>query len=327
MNNTTSTASSKSTTSNTIAAITAQPHAYAKRLSNPYSGVIQVVEYDKARALSLDGKYWEIQFLHEAPASFWGRKGDSSILRRYARVARFSVEDGFKAFPLHPALDHAQVDASCSPVIDLIPELKIPMEIKDDYEYWLLDETDKMPLGLLFSCHSIDEFDEAPLVSHWSALPPSQIDLPNNEDEIKSGLPPLGYRLEQLVKKRAGQNPKAQWFKRKANGDAVLIADKTETEQQLSDKYFPEYLLRGDWQSEQAQSLCQRYLARISPRLLMLRHLSHEARDKAEVLANAYAMDVEKYFHLYPAIADQERMVAIRVEARLRRSLGDKLKT
>ena len=55
----------------------------------------------------------------------------------------------------------------------------------------------------------------------------------------------------------------------------------------------------------------------------MLQNLDFSQRDKAEIMANGFAMEVERYFNLYPDIANQQRMSATRVEARLRRSLGN----
>ena len=37
--------------------------AYSKRLSPPYSGLAQIAESDRARAITMDGNNWEIHFL------------------------------------------------------------------------------------------------------------------------------------------------------------------------------------------------------------------------------------------------------------------------
>ena len=36
--------------------------AYSKRLLSPYMGLVQIVETERARALSLEGTDWSIQF-------------------------------------------------------------------------------------------------------------------------------------------------------------------------------------------------------------------------------------------------------------------------
>ena len=128
---------------------------YAKRLTSPFSGVIQIVETDKARALSLNGKDWEMQYLHEAPASFWGRKGDTTIIRRYARVARLSdipdsssgnnygKEPDLNLYPHDPRIDRQSINQECENLLNIILYLKVPLTIQDNYEYWLMDEDEK----------------------------------------------------------------------------------------------------------------------------------------------------------------------------------------
>ena len=51
----------------------------------------------------------------------------------------------------------------------------------------------------------------------------------------------------------------------------------------------------------------------------MLQGLTTPDRERLEIAAGRHAVEVEEYFPLYPEIVDQDRMSAIRVEARLRR--------
>ena len=67
--------------------------------------------------------------------------------------------------------------------------------------------------------------------------------------------------------------------------------------------------------------MCQRYLSRKAPRLLMLQGLSEHDRERMEIAAKSHVMEVDQYFPLYPEVNDQQRMSAIRVEARLRRQM------
>jgi hypothetical protein len=73
-----------------------------------------------------------------------------------------------------------------------------------------------------------------------------------------------------------------------------------------------------DWESEEDRRLCQRYIERQAPRLLMLHGLKHDDRLRLEGYARQNALEVERFFPLYPAVADDELMSAICVEARLR---------
>ena len=44
-----------------------QIEAYAKRLTNPFQGLLQIIASPEIRALSFNGKDWEIQFFVETP--------------------------------------------------------------------------------------------------------------------------------------------------------------------------------------------------------------------------------------------------------------------
>ena len=127
----------------------------------------------------------------------------------------------------------------------------------------------------------------------------------NTEEEQTGREPPVNHRLQRLVARRSGSIPRAAWFKRR-DDDA---------------EDFPALLVREDWQSAADQEVCQRYLSRKAPRLLMLHGLSRQDRERMEVAAKRYAMEVDQYFPLYPEVNDQHRMSAIRVEARLRRDM------
>lgn len=300
-----------------------KPHAYAKRLIPPYTGVIQIVENENARALSMDGKIWEIQALHAPTNNLLAQQSNSSSNLQYIRVAHYTNEKGVYRYPHYPTLDPIEIYAPCKPIINHIAELKLPLKIQDDYEYWLVDEKEQKPLALICSCSKPDEFDDIPYFPHWKALSAVQIGLNNTEEEAKQGLTPPSDRLEKLIHEKAGYNPKAYWFKRDTTGDATLYFEKEATCQIIANKHFPEFLFSEDWESEEDKNLCHRYLARISPRLLMLQRLSHAARDRVEILASSYPIEVDRYYSLYPEIADKERMDVIRVEARLRRSICD----
>jgi hypothetical protein len=77
--------------------------------------------------------------------------------------------------------------------------------------------------------------------------------------------------------------------------------------------------VREDWDDEADHDLCQRYIRRKSPRLLMLQGLPPADRKRLEIAAKQHAIEVDQYFPLYPEINDRGLMSALRVEARLRR--------
>ena len=59
--------------------------SYSQRITPPFSGLVQIVESDKARAMTMDGISWEFYFLATLPGE--GDKPDRHYQRRYSPVA------------------------------------------------------------------------------------------------------------------------------------------------------------------------------------------------------------------------------------------------
>ena len=86
---------------------------------------------------------------------------------------------------------------------------------------------------------------------------------------------------------------------------------------------FPPCLIREDWGDEQRQDLCDRYIRRLAPRLLMVQGLPRTVRLRLEQAARDHVFDVERFFPLYPEVVDQSLLNAARVEATLRRAAAE----
>lgn len=280
--------------------------AYSQRLLPPYSGVVQIAESTRARAQSFDGIHWEIQYFsgNEKNDKDAFRVQGYGLDKGYYQVANIDNRE-LNTFSRFPAcVNHDEVSASIIELYDFISTAETPFAIGDTYEYWLLDSQDNSPLALIHSCCEESLMNAFPCKAEWTALPHSKMQVENTEPEQARGEPPVNHRIQKMVANRAGANPRAAWFNRKEteSGD------------------FPSLLLREDWQSEAEHELCQRYLMRKAPRLLMLHDLPADDRDRLEVAAKQQVFEVEEYFSLYPEIIDEKRMSAIRVEARLRRA-------
>lgn len=280
-------------------------HTYSKRLLSPFSGMVQVAEMPGARALSLDGKYWAIQYslvdaekFRASPAAAWSAG-------EYALVA--TVEAGeVDTRPLHPFLDGDAVRAVIERLAGVVTSARLPFAAADRYQYWLLDGKDGTPLALLHSCIREEEMAGHQPEPVWIAMPDARLKVPDPEahpDPIQH-TPPVNYRLEKSVEERAGPRPRAAWFELSgADGEG-----------------FPPCLLREDWENAQQQRLCDLYLRRLAPRLLVLPGLPASVRRRLEVAARAHVFDVERFHPLYPEVIDRELIDAARVEARLRRA-------
>ena len=277
--------------------------AYSQRLLPPYSALVQIAESERARAQSFDGINWEIHYL----------SGNEQINDQKFRVQGYGLDRGYynvgslkngelKTFMFPACVDHNQVSESINELTEFLSTANVPFPAGDIYEYWLLDGTDDSPLALIYSCCDESLMNTYPDKTEWTALPHSKMSIDNTEYEQAQNEPPVNDRFQRLIASRAGINRRAAWFKR----------DQNDTDD------FPGLLVRDDWQQQADHDLCQRYLMRKAPRLLMLQGLSGDERDRLEVAAKQQVFEVEQYFPMYPEVNDQCLMTAILVEARLR---------
>jgi len=278
--------------------------AHSQRLLQPYSAQVQIAESDGARALSMDGDLWEFQFIYANGRG--GHAAGGPRQGRFVRAAHIRHRDLDRVLA-NPSTDDGEVDERILDLARFLLAAELPFEAADRYEYWLLDPKDDSPLALIFSCVDASEMASFPKLTDWTALPAAVMPIETTEDERSRSYGPVNYRLERCVAERAGSKPRAQWFTRRYH----------ETEQ------FPPFLVREDWESDEHRDLCQRYLHRQAPRLLMLHGVDWEERRRMELAAKENALDVARFYPLYPEIADKELMDKIRIEARLRMAAGE----
>jgi hypothetical protein len=280
--------------------------AYSKRLLSPYTGMIQIVETEGARALSLEGKNWGIQFRFDDGTAGEQDRANPPPKKHYVRVANIDSA-GIQRIKLPYHLDQGVVEQQIHELADHLKDVTLPFPPADEYEYWLLDEKSEQPLALIYSCVKAEEMAMYPRQLEWTATPASVSAVEKTPEELKVYTPPVNYQFEQLVNARAGRNRRAAWMRRRDGLDLE----------------FPPCLVSEIWEDEAHARLCKRFIARLAPRLLMLHGLAQSDRLLLEQQAKAYALEVEQYFPLYPDVADQKLMSSIRVEARLRRAAGE----
>ena len=273
---------------------------YSKRLLSPFVGVIQVAEMGRARAVSLDGENWAIQY---ALVEDKRQRPNDDLGLNYSLVA--TVErNRLETQAVHPFLDPDDVRSAAYRLFETVTTARPPLAARDRYEYWLLDSTDQRPLALLESCVDEEEMAQAPPRPVWRAMPASQLYVQPPEPPQDAYVPPVNYRLQKLIEERAGARPRAAWFERPnpATDD------------------FPPCLIREDWENEERQQLCDLYIRRLAPRLLMIQGLSQSVRHRLERAARDYVFEVERFYRLYPEVVDRSLLTAARVEAQLRRA-------
>jgi len=260
--------------------------AFSQKLIPPFSGQIQIVESDTYRALTLDGNVWEIQY----------------VKRSHVRVGTLSATDiRSRSFSVEQ-LNLEVADPVLIELLDYLADVKLPLPAIDHFEYWLLDAQDSSPLALVYACSEAEQMSKFPSRAIWTALPDAVMPIKKFDEEISAQLPPVNYRLESAVAERAGINAKACWYDRR----------------EQNTEFFPACLIREDWPHINETQLCQRYIDRQSPRLLMLQGLTQNQRERLEQSCEPYATEVARFCGLYPELIDKELIRALRVEARLR---------
>jgi hypothetical protein len=286
---------------------------YSQRLLNPFRGVMNVIRYQSAEAVTTDGVHWEIYVSND-------ELRDGLDPRVYVQISdirygHWSREGGLKRGPIYPSEDFKRMETMGAVVYEALLQYheQLPFPLQDRYELWLLDR-DRQPLCLLHSV--VDETDmsqDVPL--QWRAgnlcaeLFQPQCLPAENAAAI------LTQQINEL-----GADPVAvQWYLRQPEGQALPLrgddAGNTSTPQQ-----FPQFFLREHHSDPELTALVREYLQWQAPWLLLLQDLSSSVRFDLEQSARSQALLVEQHFRLYPEIIDESFLRAARVEAMLRKS-------
>lgn len=275
-----------------------------RRLS-PYQGTIQVVELAGFRAMSVDGSTWEVRI-------------DNAGMRPTRAVWRddglTGVEAGERFEPLIDAMRHRP---------------RLPFALADLLELWLLDADDKLPVALLLSAlphmappNTVDTNWRAAFAEEDCFIAPSLQAAALRPAEH----PFIAHHeiLNRCVRKAAGARPRAQWFRRDEAGDAVALGG-SGLEQALIGRHveaswFPELLVREEWDTDVETGLARDYHDWLAPSLLTHANLRHATRERLERAACSQAEKLYRVRHLLPEIINAELIDVALVEAVLRRN-------
>lgn len=274
---------------------------YSQRLTPPYSGLVQIAESDRARAITMDGNSWEFHFLFAILDA--DKTPGRPNQRRFRRVASIR-SDQVTRMATQSSDETKAVDDRILELAAFIATASFPFPPADRYEYWLLDPEDESPLALIFSCVDGEQMADFPDRAEWTALSSAAMRIERTPEEEQNSEPPVNYRVERMVAERAGPKPRGRWFTRRESDSNT----------------FPPLLLKEDWEDASQFELCQRYIKRQSTRLLMLHDLQHDDRKRLETAARKNVLEVERFYPFYPDVADEQLMNTILVEARLRRN-------
>ncbi len=288
-----------------------QPHCYAIRLVNPYTGIVQVVSHGIARGISRDGYNWEIQVQIERKKGGWGSLNRNQYELKYCRYGLWNPRDGIMRLPTDPTVDVAQLKDGYKLLLRQFRSgllEQIPFPIEDRFEFWLLDKKYHMPLALLGSTcdkNMLPKINE----QYWHAVAASLT--------VEAYPSASAESLEKLIRMNAD---KRQWFHRSPDGSAVSLDFRTPASlagRELPASAFPELLVREDWDIPQESQLVAIWASYLAPWLLQLQGISQSRRTLLEQDASRNPETLEVLHRLYPEIIDQALINTTRVTAKI----------
>lgn len=157
---------------------------YSQRLLTPYYGQVQIAESERARAVTVDGQTWEIQFLHLGNGGpTYSNNGAQGMNHRYRRAVSISDSE-IRQKKVGSMLEKGQtVDERILELTNFLADISLPFPAADHYEYWLLDGKDQSPLALIFSCRDSQQMNAYPSRPEWTALPAAVMPIEMTEEE------------------------------------------------------------------------------------------------------------------------------------------------
>lgn len=289
------------------------PRYYSLRRLSPYQGTVQVIEAPGLRAMSADGLTWQVQVQHRAGPSASGRLRSST----------------YGTWRADGSGDLIETERTRALIEVLRSHPRLPFPLADSMELWLLDAEWHQPLALLASTFP----QHAPLRSSETRF---QAVVPG-EGFIAPGLAVLqaageapesgvahGELLARLVRDAAGEQPRAQWFRRAPDGSGLGLGGAGIApelgERTLAREVFPELIVRERWESDVSADLVRDYHAYFAAVLLTHGNLSRETRAWLEQAACRQPEKLYRLRHLLPEIVNPERIKVALVEAVLRRA-------
>jgi hypothetical protein len=296
-----------------------QIECYAQRLLNPFRGVVHVIRYQSAEAVTTDGIEWDIYVANDALLDGLGRAGKHALISDI-RYGRWSAEKGLKRGPLYPSDDFRRLEEMGAVVYEHLRQghRDVPFSFRDLFELWLLDRDDR-PLALLHSVRNDSETDTRPPLD-WRAGIAAQERF--RSTAIANLHESAGAYLTRHVNSLA--SGVAQWFRRSDDGAGLGLhtlqgGDPLRGRVLDADAFPPLFIATAGMDAAHAR-LVQDYHAWQAPWLLLLPHLDPAARSTLEACACRQAELIEKHCRLYPAVIDRPALQAARVEAALVRS-------
>jgi len=292
----------------------------AVRLLNPFRGVMNIIEYEGAEAVTIDGVNWDI-YVRDISLT---RDLDETrnILITEIRFGHWSQQTGLRRGPIYPSDDFELMEQQGSRVYQYLLDHhhEIPFALSDRYELWLLDQK-YQPLALLGSSYNPERLHYDQSLS-WTSGNACRVHFAERVASEAGGGISTAQCLEDYVRCFAGERPRAQWFRRgdgEAQGLTGINLPQALEQRRLGNACFPEYFVRDASDSLNHAVDFALYLKFLSPYLLTLPDLTQEQRRFYEKAARRHALSVDRLYRLYPETCERKHIDAARIEARLRK--------
>jgi len=302
---------------------------YAQRLLNPFRGVMNIIAYQGAEAVTTDGLHWDIYVRDTELVE--DLANSNKIQTSDIRYGSWSAAQGLKRGALYPSDDFRILEHRGAVVYEQVlrRHRQVPFPLRDNLELWLLD-SDHQPLALLDSAVREEDIE---LDCHidWRAGQECRRTFCSAAMQALAqddGAPAsAGEYLTRHINSLAGAAPRAQWFRRTPDNAGEGLPGINLAPQlcgrRVAAEAFPRFFVREHSHDNPHRQLIQDFIAWQAPCLLLLQDLSRSRRARFEQLARARALAVDKHFALYPELVDEDTLNVARVEAALRRDRPD----
>jgi hypothetical protein len=295
-----------------------QIECYAQRLLNPFRGVMHVVRYASAEAVTTDGVEWDIYVANDALLDGLGRAGRRAQISDI-RYGHWSAEKGLKRGPLYPSDDFKRLEDMGAVVYEHLLRMhrELPFGFRDAFELWLLDR-DERPLALIHSVRNDSETDTRPPLDWRAGIAACE----HFRSHAVAGLgEPAGAYLTRCVNGLAA-GP-VQWFRRSDDGSGLGLHTLQGGEhlkgRVLEADAFPPLFIATHGMDAAHARLVHDYHAWQAPWMLLLDRLDTPTRAALEAAACQQVDALEKHCRLYPAVLNRAALQAARVQAALER--------
>ncbi len=297
---------------------------YGLRRVNPFLGTLMVVRTPRGRALSSDGRHWQLQVATYPPRGLWSGEGHSDELRWF-RFGYWSEAGGRTDVPVNPILDvGSMLDAAEGLTVAVADaQARLPFALMPELELWQMDRDDS-PLVMLATATETEDRDAIGTPAWRSGDGERRFRSATLAAEaVRCGdddVPDRHTReLEQMVAQAAANPPVARWIRRSPDGGGCLLdLSGGDSDPCLDAASFPSLCLREQSSDARYEAVVHDYLDWLAPYLLMLPGLAPERRAALERAAVRQALLVERCWRLFPAMIEVELLRRARVEARLR---------